>query len=83
MLLFCSPVDTWFESHGVLGMDEISWGMLQRLFDDDPPLVVWREERGLEIKPLADRSGIAFDQSVPGPHQCSRYQRGTRKSPDP
>ena len=43
-------------------MGQISWGVLQRLFDDEPPLKVWREERGFEPSELAERTGIALDR---------------------
>ena len=41
-------------------MSEITWKALQRIFDDDPPLTVWREERGLSVDELAERSGAAM-----------------------
>jgi|GEM_PF-1267554 len=35
-----------------------SWGLLQRLFDDEPPLRVWHEDRGLCLAELATATGI-------------------------
>jgi len=43
-------------------MGQISWGVLQRLFDDEPPLLVWREQRGLDVAQLADSSGIPVER---------------------
>jgi len=43
-------------------MAEITWNALQRLFDDEPSLKVWREEREFEIEALADRAGIAIER---------------------
>ena len=43
-------------------MAEITWGLLQRLCDDEPPLKVWREERGIDVPDLAARSGISVDR---------------------
>ena len=43
-------------------MAEITWNALQRLFDDKPPLTVWREERGLSVTELAERSGIGLER---------------------
>ena len=41
---------------------KMSWGVLQRLFDDEPPLRVWREERGLQLAQLAEASGLTMDR---------------------
>ena len=43
-------------------MSEVTWHALQRIFDDEPPLTVWREERGLSLDELAERSGIAIER---------------------
>jgi len=43
-------------------MSEVTWQALQRIFDDEPPLTVWREERGLSLDELAERSGIAIER---------------------
>jgi len=43
-------------------MAEMTWNALQRLFDDEPPLIVWREERGLSVTELAERSDIALER---------------------
>jgi len=43
-------------------MSDVTWHALQRIFDDDPPLTVWREERGLSLNDLAERSGIASER---------------------
>jgi transcriptional regulator with XRE-family HTH domain len=43
-------------------MSEVTWKALQRIFDDEPPLTVWREERGLSLDELAERSGIAIER---------------------
>jgi len=43
-------------------MSEVTWKALQRIFDDEPPLTVWREERGLSRDELAERSGIAIER---------------------
>lgn len=53
-------------------MSQVSWGVLQRLFDDEPPLMVWREERGLEIEALSNRSGISIDRLAVLEHDLSR-----------
>lgn len=45
-------------------MAEITWGILQRLCDDEPALKVWREERGIETADLAALSRIAVDRLV-------------------
>ncbi len=39
-------------------MSHVPWGVLQRLYDDEPPIKVWREERGLDLEALAVRTGI-------------------------
>jgi transcriptional regulator with XRE-family HTH domain len=57
-------------------MGQISWGVLQRLFDDEPPLKVWREERGFEIEALADRSGIGVDRLAALEYDLSRATDG-------
>jgi transcriptional regulator with XRE-family HTH domain len=43
-------------------MAGITWNALQRLLDDEPPLTVWREERGLTLPELAESSGIAIER---------------------
>jgi transcriptional regulator with XRE-family HTH domain len=43
-------------------MAEMTWNALQRLFDDEPPLTVWREERGLSMTELAEFSGIVMER---------------------
>lgn len=43
-------------------MGQMSWGVLQRLFDDEPPLRVWREERGFGLAELATQSGVPEDR---------------------
>jgi len=43
-------------------MAEITWGALQRLFDDEPPLKIWREERGLETAELASQARISIER---------------------
>jgi len=43
-------------------MSEVTWHALQRIFDDEPPLTVWREERGLSLDELAEQSGIAIER---------------------
>jgi len=43
-------------------MSEVTWHALQRIFDGEPPLTVWREERGLSLDELAERSGIAIER---------------------
>jgi transcriptional regulator with XRE-family HTH domain len=43
-------------------MANMSWGVLQRLCDDEPPIRVWREERGLSLDQLAEQTGIAADR---------------------
>ena len=43
-------------------MLEITWNALQRMFDDEPPLTVWREERALSIDELSEHSGIAIER---------------------
>lgn len=57
-------------------MGQVSWGVLQRLFDDEPPLTVWREERGFEIEALAERTGIALDRLAALEHDLSRATDG-------
>jgi transcriptional regulator with XRE-family HTH domain len=39
-------------------MSNMSWAVVQRLCDDEPPLKVWREERGLTLEQLAKQTGI-------------------------
>ena len=39
-------------------MGKMSWAVLQRLFDDEPPLRIWREERGLQVAELAGKAGL-------------------------
>lgn len=36
----------------------MSWAVLQRLFDDESPLRVWREERKLSLSDLAATTGL-------------------------
>ena len=43
-------------------MSEVTWHALQRIFDNEPPLTVWREDRGLSLDELAERSGIAIER---------------------
>lgn len=43
-------------------MGKISWGVLQRLFDDECPLRVWREQRGLQVAELASKAGLDADR---------------------
>lgn len=43
-------------------MGQISWGVLQRLFDDESPLLVWRDQRGLDVASLAESSGIPAER---------------------
>ena len=43
-------------------MSEVTWHALQRIFDDEPPLTVWREERGLSLEELAEHSGMATER---------------------
>lgn len=45
-------------------MGKMSWAVLQRLFDDEPPLRVWREERGFPLSELAVRAGINEDRLI-------------------
>ena len=39
-------------------MSEITRKALQRIFDDDPPLAVWREERGLSLMNWLSRESL-------------------------
>lgn len=39
-------------------MGLVSWLVVQRLCDDEPPLLVWREERGMTSADLAAQTGI-------------------------
>lgn len=57
-------------------MNQISWGVLQRLFDDELPLRVWREERGFAIEALAERSGLAVDRLAALEYDLSRATDG-------
>jgi len=41
---------------------EITWGVLQRLCDDEPPLTVWREERGVQLAELVTKTGIPLER---------------------
>lgn len=43
-------------------MADMTWATLQRLCDDEPPLLVWREERGLTLDQLAQLTGINPDR---------------------
>lgn len=43
-------------------MAELTWTVLQRLCDDEPPLKVWREERAMEPATLAEQTGIPLDR---------------------
>lgn len=43
-------------------MAELTWAVLQRLCDDEPPLKVWREERTIGIADLASQTGIAIER---------------------
>ena len=43
-------------------MSRVTWHALQRIFDDEPPLTVWREERSLSINDLAEHSRIAIER---------------------
>lgn len=43
-------------------MAEITWGLLQRLFDDVPALTVWREERGLDQAALAEYARMTIER---------------------
>jgi len=43
-------------------MSDVTWHALQRIFDDEPPLTVWREERGLSLDELAEQSGVAVER---------------------
>lgn len=43
-------------------MEQLSWGVVQRLCDDEPALLVWREERSLDLAGLAELSGIGIDR---------------------
>ncbi len=43
-------------------MGKMSWAVLQRLFDDESPLRVWREERGFQLVDLAAKTGILEDR---------------------
>ena len=43
-------------------MSHVPWGVLQRLYDDEPPIKVWREELRLDLATLAARTGIDRDR---------------------
>jgi transcriptional regulator with XRE-family HTH domain len=43
-------------------MANMSWGALQRLCSDEPPIRVWREERGLTLAELAEQTCIDPDR---------------------
>ena len=40
----------------------MTWGVVQRLYDDEPPLLIWREERGTELADLSTQTGIPLDR---------------------
>jgi len=41
-------------------MAKITWNALQRLFYNEPPPLVWREERCMSVDELAEHSGIGI-----------------------
>jgi len=43
-------------------MSEVTWKTLQRIFEDEPPLTVWQEERGLSLNELAEQSSVAIER---------------------
>ena len=43
-------------------MADVTWAALQRLFADEPPLKVWREERCVALADLARETGIAIER---------------------
>lgn len=45
-------------------MGELTWAALQRLCDDEPPLKVWREERGFEIAALGAKTAISLGRLI-------------------
>ena len=43
-------------------MGMVSWRVVQRLCDDEPPLLVWREDRGMTPAELATQTGISIER---------------------
>lgn len=40
--------------------ETLPWGLVKRLSVGEPPLRVWREHRGVELKTLASNTGIGI-----------------------